>query len=226
MEESVVDPDEIEGGEVTRGRACTRDDLVSTCTHARCGGEAEGATEGDITRDGRERGGGGSGEGAWSPEDRSIGAGERELTSDRQARGIKRRTRGNRERLGGTHIDGPRTRERLARGERKARGSRGVERACGTDRNRGRCIKRAEGREGERTTVDIKGACERVDPIERERPSPALRERPCPADGVGEGHIVTVRIDGTGLRCDDRQTAGDIVGASRGELQRRIAREG
>ena len=225
MEESVIDADEIEGGEVTRGRARTVDDLVSTRAHTRRGGEAERATEGDVAGDIGLGGSVRQERRTRCTEDCSVGAGESKVPRDAQARGVERGTRYDGERLSCPHVDCTRAIERLTRDEREARGGRGVEVAGSPDGDARGGSERPEGRQRQRTAVHPDRTREGVGTVKRERARPDFRESPGPTDGIGEDHIIGVRVDDPRLGGGNRQAVRNIVRVERGKLQRGITRE-
>ena len=224
VQEGVIDTGEVEGGEVTRRRARAIDDLVSTraCTVR---GEAERATEGDVTADSRLGGSVRRQGGTRRTEGRRVGASERELTSDRETRGIERGTRGDRERLGGTHVDRAGTHEGLTGGEREAIPSGRVEGRTRTDGDGGRSGQTTERGEGERAGIHIECAREGRRCIQGQRTRAGLDQRARATDGVSEDHVVAVGVDGARLGGRNRQAIRDIVEVTRGELQRGVTRE-
>ena len=159
VEESVIDTSNGDRGEATRRRTCAVDDLVSARTGV-VRGQAERATEGDVTADVRLGGGVRRQGGTRRTEGSRVGASERELTSDREARGVERGARGDRERLGGTHVDRTGTHEGLAGGEREAIARSRVERSTRTDGDGGRSGQTTERGEGERAGIHIERARE------------------------------------------------------------------
>ena len=225
MEERVVDTHEVEGSEVTRRRARAVDDLVSTRTSA-IRGQAERATEGDVTTDGRLGGGVWSQRRTRRTEDGGVSTRERQLTIDRKARGIEGGARGNLQDVGRADVDRTRTGEGLARGEGEASGSRGIKGTRGTDGDGRRSIQRTEGREGERANVHIHRAGERIRRVKGELTRAHLGQRASTRERVREDHVITVGVDRTRLGSGNRQTIGDIIAVTRGKLQRGITRKG
>ena len=225
MEESVVDAHEVEGREVTRRRACTVDDLVSTGAGA-IRGQAERATEGDVTTDRRLGGGVWSQNRARRTEDGGVSTRERQLTINRQAGGVERGTRGDRQRIGGIDVDRTRTGEGLTRSEGEASRSLRVKGARGTDSDRRRSVQRTKGREGERASVHIHRASERIRRVKGELARAHLGERARTRERVREDHVIAIGVDRARLGGRNRQAVGDIVAVTRGELQRGITREG